>query len=82
MDKDDTKDFTVLTPAIERRNRIERLASPEQSDELLHRLSRISQRIRQGVVSQVRLFMEGRDAETMEAAALALKMLSKPRSDS
>ncbi len=72
---DDTKDFAIMTPAIERRNRIERLASPEQADELLRRLNVMSQRIRQGVISQTRLFMEGRDAETLEAAALALKAL-------
>ncbi len=75
MNDNDTKDFTVLTPAIERKNRIERLASPEQADELLQRLNTLSQRIKQGVVSQVRLFMEGRDAETMEAARLALMTL-------
>ncbi len=76
---DDTAEHTPMTAAIERKNRIERLASPEQADELLERLITISQRIDQGVIDHRRLFMEGRDGETTAAAWLALKALRGKR---
>ena len=70
----DDNDITKELPAVTRQNRIEWLASPDGHETLKRRINTLAHRMWQAMNGQTRLICEDRDHETLEAAAMALKV--------